>query len=170
MYKRFFSHLRRTSVNRLLVPVWFLGLMMGTLSAAGMDLSFHTWMHRAFSQPVSIVILLIAAVLPFLISAYAVWIKRHEILLGVLFCKAFGFAFLAFSASVTFGNAGWLLQPMICFPDIVLMPFLCWFCFRSNHRNESNLFHDHAICLFSAVCSVLIHYFVVLPFLAGLID
>lgn len=148
------------------VAVWMLGLILGTLFSAGMDLSTLSWMRRCFSSSVSIVVLLIFAVLPFLISAYAVLIDRFEIVLAVLFCKGFLYAFFAFSAYLIFGSAGWLIQPMAQFSDLILMPMLIWF----SACDKKNLMQDHLICIGTAVSAVLIHSFVVLPFLAELIE
>lgn len=148
-----------------LTAFWMFGLLLGSLFAAGLDDSFLSLMRRFFAFPVSIVIHLILAVLPFLICTYAFMIRRHEIIFAVLFCKAFSFSFLAYSAFMTFGSAGWLMQPMLQFPDLLLMPTLIWFCLR----NTRSFMRDHFICLGAAVVAVLIHYFAVLPFVAELI-
>ena len=160
------QHLAVRSSFFKMIAVWIFGLMLGTLFAAGTDSLFLSWMLRFSSHPVSIVFSLILAVLPFLIAAYAVLIKRQEIVLAVLFCKAFVYAFLGFSAQMIYDTAGWLLQPMIQFPDLLLMPMLFWFCLRGNKA----LMRDHLTCLCTAIPVVLIHYFVVLPFVAQLID
>lgn len=145
---------------------WFLGLLLGTLFAAGLDPAFLSLMRRYFTFPVSIVIHLILAVLPFLICTYGFVICRKEIILAVLFCKGFSFSLLALSAYFIFGSAGWLVQPMLQFSDIMLMPVLCWFCLR----NGRSLMRDHLMCVGTAIGAVLIHYFVVLPYVAELID
>jgi hypothetical protein len=112
------------------------------------------------------VIRLILAMLPFLICTYAFVIRHDEIAFAVLFCKAFLFSAFAFSASRIFGSAGWLLLPMLHFCDLLLMPVLCWFCLRKYRA----LMRDHFICIGAVVFAVLIHYYVVLPFVAELID
>ena len=155
----------RTFLFRL-IAFWTLGLLLGTLFAAGLDDSFFPLMRRFFAFPVSIVIHLILAVLPFLICTYAFMIQRKEIILAVLFCKAFSFSLLAFYAVITYGSAGWLMQPMLQFPDLLLMPVLIWFCLR----NTRSFMRDHFICIGVAVAAVLIHYFAVLPFVAELIN
>lgn len=149
-----------------LTVTWFLGLLLGTLFAAGLDLSFLSLMRRYFSFPVSIVIRLILAVLPFLVCTYGFMIRRQVIILAVLFCKGFSFSLLALSAYFIFGSAGWLVQPMLQFSDLMLMPVLCWFCFR----NGRSLMRDHLMCVGTAVGAVLIHCCVVLPYVAELID
>ena len=145
---------------------WGIGLLLGTLYAAGLDLTFLSLMRRFFLYPVSIVIRLILAVLPILICTYAFTIGKTEIVMAVLFCKGFLFSFLALSAYLIFGSAGWLIQPMILFSDSLLMPVLLWFCFQ----NGKALMRNHFVCLGAALSPVLIHYFVVLPFGVQLID
>lgn len=146
--------------------IWTIGLLIGTLYTAGLDSSFFTLMRRFYSVPVAIVIHLILAVLPFLICTYAFTIQHWEIVLAVLFCKAFSFSVFAFSAFLIYGSVGWLVQPMLQFPDLLLMPLLCWF----SIRNGKSLMRDHLVCISTAVFAVLIHYFAVLPFVAKLID
>ena len=154
------------SVIVQMIACWAFGLVLGTLFSAGLDSSFLSLMRRLFLCPVSIVIHLILAVLPFLICTYAFVIRRNEIVLAVLFCKAFIFSAFAFSASLIFGSAGWLILPMLQLPDFLLMPMLCWFCMRKRRV----LMRDHLICIGAVIFTVLIHYFAVLPFVAELID
>ena len=155
----------RSYIFKLTVS-WTLGLLLGTLFALGLDPSFLSLMRRFFTLPMSIVIRLILAVLPFLICTYALMLRRQEIVLAVLFCKAFSFSVLAVSVLLIFGSAGWLVFPMLLLSDLLLMPVLCWFCLR----NGRSLMQDHIISLGVAVIAVLIHYFAVLPFVAELID
>ena len=145
---------------------WVFGLLLGTLFAAGLDISFLSLMRRFFTQPVSIVILLILAVLPFLICTYAFIISRMEIMYAVLFCKAFFISLIALTAYRIFGSSGWLLQPMIQFSDILLAPVLYWFC---NSKGRTWM-RDHFICIGAVLITVLMHGSVVLAFVAQLID
>ena len=154
----------RSTIFRLIF-FWFLGLLLGTLFAAGLDPVSLPLMRRLFSASVSIVIHLILAVLPFLICTYGFVIRRQEIVLSMLFCKGFSYALLAVSVYRIYGSASWLLQPMLQLSDLLLMPMLFWFCLR----NGRTLMRDHFICLSAAIGAVLIHCCVVLPFVAELI-
>ena len=155
----------RSFIFKLTVS-WMLGLLLGTLFALGLDPSFLSLMRRLLTLPMSIVIRLILAVLPFLICTYALMLRRQEIVLAVLFCKAFSFSVLAVSVLLIFSSAGWLVFPMLLFSDLLLVPMLCWFCLQDGR----SLMRDHIISLGVAVIAVLIHYFAVLPFVAELID
>ena len=125
---------------------WMLGLLFGTLIAAKIDPISFSLMRRTASSQVSIVDLFIAAAFPFLIAAYAVYINRPKVLLAVCFCKAFGFSFCAFLIIASFGTAGWLVQPLLQFTDIFLIPVFCWFCIRNLSGNKKSLIKDISVC------------------------
>ncbi len=155
---------------QLLVAAWLSGLTLGTLFAAGLDDSYYALMRRLAVMPVSIVLFLIWAILPFLISAYAVLIHKQTILLCLCFAKAFCFSLAAFSFQTSFGSAGWLLQPMLQFSDLALMPMLCWICLRNCRQMEKTALRDHGICLCGAIAAALIGYTVTVPFAVELIN
>ncbi len=148
---------------------WVLGLVLGTLFSAGPDASLLIWMRSLLTGRMSIVFMLVFAVLPFLISAYAVFIHRQEILCGVCFCKAFCLAANGVLLQSAFGSAGWLLQPMFQFSDLLLAPVFCWFFLGSYGMTERDVLRRHGICLAWVLAAVLIGYFVVMPFGADLI-
>lgn len=146
---------------------WILGLILGASLAAGSEPSF-AWMRLAAQQRVSIVFFWILAVFPFLLTAYAATVSRREILLAVCFCHTFFISYLGVSLHKVFGSAGWLLEPMLLFSELICLPVLFWFSYR--HLEDKNtLFRDHIICLILALIAASIQYFTVTPFLTKLI-
>ncbi len=168
LWRRFLGWFRRDTVRLWLV--WFLGLTMGTICARYADPTYYAMMRLAASGRMSIVGLAASVLLPFLISAYAVLIDKPGLLLGVCTCKAFSFGYSGTLARGAFGTAGWLIQPLLQFTQICMIPVLCCFCLRHISGRRSSVKRELAICLvLMAICAG-IDYFVVSPFLAKLID
>lgn len=149
---------------------WILGLLSGTFIAAKIDTSSLSLMRWTAFGSVSIVDLFIAAVFPFLIAAYAVYINKPKLLLLLSGCKAFLFSFFAYAAWHAYGSAGWLVQPLLQFTDIFLIPVLCWFCIRHIAGTANSRRKDIGICFLFIAAVVAVDYFMVAPFLAKLID
>lgn len=162
--RMFFSKTLRVSLS------WITGLIVGTVIAAGTDISALSLMRQAVFGQVSIVNLFAAAAFPFLLAAYAVFIDRPKLLLPICGIKALCFAFCAYMTAASFGTAGWLVQPLVQFMDLCLIPVLCWFCIRHISGSLNSLKKDILVCATAVAAAVCMNYFVVSPFLAKLID
>ncbi len=160
--------LRRKTVCLWLV--WCLGLLLGFLFAVKADPSYFTVMRLAAGCRMSIVGLCASLLLPFLLAAYAASIQKPWLMLWVCGGKAFGFAYIGHMARRAFGSAGWLIQPMLQFHQILFLPLLLVFCLRQISGEGQNLKRDSCICLGLLALIAGVAYFVVSPFLAGLID
>lgn len=147
---------------------WTAGLLIGTLFAARGDNSCFSMMRPAAGCRASIVGLTVAAVLPFLLAAYAAFISRPGFLLAVCGCKAFCLGYIGCLAGNAFGSAGWLIQPLLQFTSLCTAPLLCWFCFRNLSGSAPTVGRDLRICIFPAILAAGIDYTVVSPFLAKL--
>ncbi len=152
-----------------LVLSWCGGLLAGTLFAAGADESLLSLMRRALSCRVSIVLLFLAAVLPFLITAYAVCINKYLILYAACFLKGLVFSYCAFLIFRAMGDSGWLLQPMFQFTDSVMCTVFCWFSLRCCTIGERLLKRDLMVCIFISALVVIIDFLLVSPFLGTLV-
>ncbi len=167
-WQRFLSWFRRDSVRLWLV--WILGLSLGTIFASHADPTYYTMMRLAASGQMSIVGLAASILLPFLFSAYAVLIGKPSLLLGVCACKAFSFGYSGTLARGAFGTAGWLIQPLLQFTQICMIPVLCCFCLRHISGKRSTVTRELVFCLVLLAICAGFDYFVVSPFLAKLID
>jgi len=146
------------------------GLLFGTLLAACADTYFHSWMRLAVSDRVSIVCLLAAQLLPFLIAAYAVNISKLRLMYAVCSIKLFAFTYMGSVIGIAFGSAGWLVRLLFLFSDFILVPCLCWFCFRRTLDNNRTAKRDLLICIGICIATALIDYLFISPFLARIID
>lgn len=147
---------------------WTAGLLIGTLFAARGNPSCSSMMRLAAGCRASIVGLAAAAVLPFLLAAYAALFSRPALLLAVCGCKAFCLCSVACLTVGAFGSAGWLIQPLLQFTGLCTAPLLCWFCLRHLSGAAPTLRRDLRICIFLALLAAGIDYTVVSPFLARL--
>ena len=118
----------------------------------------------------SIVGLLSVAILPFLISAFAVLLSNLPLLLTVVFVNAFLCAHVSAGVLLTFETAGWLLCALCLFRDFFRLPIL-WLCWMKAADGEREAFMR--CCIPGGVATGLIcvfEYCIVSPFLAELIS
>ena len=106
---------------------WFAGLLCGVACCAVSSAEIVTLMHRAVSCPASIVGLLNAAMIPFLLSAVFMAFAKPWIIAGICFVKAFLYSFVSIGILMSFGSGGWLLRYLLLFSDCTALPFLVWY-------------------------------------------
>lgn len=169
-----FFHLSSAFIQRkvcrfLLAFCWIAGLIggIGLCHAAGP--SFVSWMRGVCDRPVSIGRLIAITLLPFLLSALAVFASHPRLLFGIAFVRGVSLSFVCAAVSLSWGSAGWLARWLLCFGSLVSAPILygCWLRHLSGHRSFS--FWEVAL-LFSAAGSIgSCHYFFIAPLLARVI-
>lgn len=149
---------------------WLSGLICGICAFSCAGNSAFSVMRGAFSGSVSIVGLLGVTVLPFLFSAFAVFISKPGLLLVASFGKAFLASYVSLAVMLAFGSAGWLIRWLLCFSSCAAAPLLYWYWLRyiSGERKFSGFEVFLLISLLIFIGSL--DYCVILPFLAGLIN
>lgn len=149
---------------------WFLGLAFGILFFLLSGDSFVSLMRGTLTSSVSIIRVLCVSLLPFLLSAFAVFISEPRLLLLICFGKAFLFSFVSFGVIQAFGSAGWLVRWLLLFSDCASVPVLYWFWLRNISGNSRFCFWE--ICGFLSMELLIgsIDYCLVSPFLARLLD
>ena len=165
---RAFFHWRRSG-KWLLILCWSTGLLFGNAVATNAGEFLVPMMRSAVSAPVSILGLLAAAVLPFLISAYAVSISEPWLLLIISTLKAFGFSFSACAVSLAFGQSSWLVRFLFLFSDHCVMPLLWLYWLRHISGEKAFSLQEMACFIAAAVVIGWMDYFMISPFLAALI-
>ncbi len=169
--RNFFSRQRLVSLikNQTLhfCLVFIAGLLLGAIYARSLSPQKLTLMRQAVFCQSSIVGLLCCSILPFLLAAYAAYIGRRELMLAVCACKAFSYSAAGLALHRVFGTAGWLMQPMAQFTQTVTLPVFCFFILRicAGRRQKRSLI----VILIITILAAGIDYFVVSPFVAGLI-
>lgn len=152
-----------------LASSWCVGLLFGVSAARCARTIIVPMMRSAVSASVSIPGLFAAAVLPFLLSAYAVSISEPWLLLIISTLKAFGFSFCAFAVSLAFGQSSWLVRFLFLFSDYCLIPILYLYWLRHISEKGSGFRFETCICITAALVIGSIDYCIVSPFLASLI-
>lgn len=153
----------------LLAIVWSAGLICGILVIASVDDHFLSLMRSALYVSVSIVGLLSVTLLPFLLTAFAVFICQPVCLLFLCFVKAVFFSFTAFGVSTGFGDAGWLIWHFLLFSDFVSMPLLYWLWLRCSRVNSTFLYGEILLSVSAALLIGSVNCRIISPFLARLI-
>ena len=171
MMKLSFSDLpapRRRGITLILASFFFLGQLLGVwFSGSASELLFST-MRMLPGSHASIIGLLSAAVLPFLFSACAVYLRQPLILIPIAFWKAFLFSYIGFGLFRAWGSAGWLLLGLTMFSSLSSMPVLCWYWLR---HIGGRPFEPGVCCLIlgGLVVIGIIDYCLIVPFLANII-
>lgn len=115
----------------ILALAFCMGLLLGAYIATLTDPSYFLMMRTAVSSRVSITGLLPALLLPFLFSAFAVYLSQIWLLIPIAFTKAFFFSFLSTGFLILSPGSGWLMRMLFMFTDCLSLPVLCWFWLRA---------------------------------------
>lgn len=154
----------------ILALFWCTGLICGVKSNSCAGDTISSLMRMAADRPVSIVNLLTVSLLPFLFSAFAVYLHSRTLLLTVCFIKAWLFGLISAGCYQAFGNAGWLVWLMICFSDIGCLIPLWWFWITHCDGIEGVQIHRLAGCFTAVLTVVGLDYGFISPFLVRLIE
>ena len=156
----------RSGLMRFFV-VWALGLALGCILAppptegATQTLVVMKlgWIPR---------LILVSA--PLALAAFAVYIGEVRLIFLVAFLKALQFSYCGSFLYGMYGSAGWLVRLLCQFADVVAMPAFCWFCI--GHISENRKLQKRGLALSAAwiAASAAVDHFVIVPFLANLID
>ena len=154
----------------LLAFSFFAGLLMGVTLFLGVNAAQLSLMRGSGNGSVSIVLLFVTNCLPFLISAYAVYLSKAWLLFPVAFLRGCLFAFAAMGTGSCFGSAGWLFRPLFLFSDTLSLPVLYLFWLR--HISGDHKFDFGEIVLYLAIVLLTgsIDYCLISPFLAPIIS
>lgn len=160
---------RRKGSRMLLAFSWLAGLFSGLAAGISAGGSLVSMMRGALVGSVSIVGLLCASVLPFLFSAFAVFLSQPKLLLPVAFAKAFLLSFVGLGVQQAFGCAGWLVRRLLCFSSCAASPVLYLYWLR--HISGGRRFSAPEAVLTFSLCLLAgsIDFSIVAPFLARLI-
>ena len=163
--------IRKDSVSRMqsnpaLLLAWSLGLVVGVYFFLSAGTPVFSMMREIPAGSVSIVSLLVTGLIPFLFTAYAVFISSYWLILAVCFCKAILNSFISMGITVAYASAGWLVRSLLLISDsfiCVLLLFL-WLRFRS--ESKTRWFLSWLVCI---VISTSVFY-IISPYAAGLIE
>lgn len=111
----------------ILMFSWLSGLLCGAFCYLKSPPEIVSLMHRAVACSASIVGLLNAALIPFLLSVLFLAFSTPWMVVGICFAKTFLFSFVSLGILMSFGSGGWLLRFFLLFGDCAAMPLLYWY-------------------------------------------
>ena len=154
----------RKGMPLFLAASWLCGFVFGVFCYSTSCPEFTSLMRRAFSCSVSIVGLLNAALIPFLLSTLFIATSMPLLLPGLCFVKAFLFSFVSIGVLKSFGSGGWLLRYLFLFSDCVTLPFLFgyWFGCLSTTIKSRPVFATCVVFLLLSLVTIL-DYHVIAP-------
>ncbi len=167
--KVYFRPIWRKFSPWLLAFSWLLGMLLGIPTAVASSSILVPMMRQSVQCSVSIPGLFTAAVVPFLLSAFAVSLSEPWLLLIISTLKAFSYSFCACGVSLAFGQSSWLVRFLFLFSDHLLIPLLYLYCVR--HIRCEVPHRPWEMCGFIGTSLLIggIDYFLVAPFLVSLV-
>jgi len=157
----------RHCVRWLLAFCWTLGLISGICLYFALP-SSGALMRGLLLAPVSIVWLFLSGVFPFLVSAFAVYISKPQLIFLISILKAFCFSFVALCLSDGFGAAGWLVRFFLLFHDMFIIPCLYIYWSRGLSRSDPVPLYENLSWFSLQILILCVEYRVCIPFLLRL--
>lgn len=121
----------RKGMPLVLAIFWFGGLLCGVMCYCVSPTDTISLMCRTAMSPVSIVGMLNAVLIPFLLSALFTALSMTRMFIVICFLKAFLFSFVSLGILVNCGSGGWLLRYFLLFGDCTMLPLLYWYWMRA---------------------------------------
>lgn len=168
-YLHFLLHGRK-SYRIFLAFIWICGLVFGALLSEYAGVSFYSLMRGAVCGSVSIVCLASVSLLPFLFSAYAVYIHSYRFLAVLCFIKGCLFAFVSIGVWIAFESCGWLIRLLCMFSDICCLVPLWWCWLACADCQLRTGLRSIVIGASIAAGIISLDYFFILPFWARLVE
>ena len=167
---RFFPQNLRKCSTIFLAFIWITGLICGASLFRLAGNSFSSLMRGAVSGSVSIVSLLSVSLLPFLFSAFAVYIRSDRLLATLCFIKGCLFALVSCSILSVFGSAGWLIRILLMFSDLLcIIPLWRYWIFCTSGTSKG-LLKPLTVAGTLVSCIVYLDYTWISPLLVKLIE
>lgn len=125
-------------------------------------------MYAVLDCRVSIVDLLIPFLLPFSVSACAVYMNYPQVLPGICFVKSALHGFVSCLINGSFGTAGWIIRLLTMFSGILHLILLYWYWCRHILGDRSFSVSETVSFLCMAVLSSGVDHFFVIPVLGDI--
>jgi len=149
--------------------LWLAGLLCGTAASCFIRKDLFSLMGATSFYSTSIVCQITFHFLPFLITALTVLIGKSQFLTVIILGRAFLYAFYGCLVYLSFGTAGWLVQPLLQFSGLMCAPLFCWFSMRQMPGTGFRLRRDLGLCFAWIILISCVDHYVVSPFLERLI-
>ena len=149
-----------------LIACWIIGLLIGYFFSEPFSFSL---MRSAAQQPVSIVGLFIALFYPLICTYFSFLTEKPIVVLIVCFLKAVAFGFSGALISQYFQSAGWIVCLLLMFSDCCFVCVLLILWLRCFSGVSVHPMSDLFVCAVIGICIAAADYFIISPFLQGLL-
>lgn len=153
----------------LLAFSWIAGLICGIGLCHAAGPSFVSWMRGVWECPVSIGRLTAFTILPFLLSALAVFASCPGLIHGLAFVRSVSLSFVCAAVSLSWGSAGWLARWLLCFSGLLSAPLLYGYWLRHIGGHRPFSFGETELLFSAAGVLGSFDYFVIASLLARVI-
>lgn len=148
---------------------WVLGILFGMHFVSFVSEPFSSLIRTGVYSRVTTAGLLTVLLLPLFASAITVYFFIPYLQYFICFLKAFCFGCCLYCSVHTFAAAGWLIMSLMMFSDSCMLVPLLWFWCRHITGNRQSLKRDVYYCLTAAVLIGFVDYFIISPYLVGLL-
>lgn len=146
---------------------WICGLLVGMYAAAGAgDLLLLTMRGNCLAVSISG---LLITLLPFLLTAIAVFLPHPGFLIPVILWKAFTYGFCAYGLAIVYHGAAWLVRILLMFSQTATVPLLMWLWLRKCNSSELFRSGELAACGAAVVVVGILDYCLISPLAVTLI-
>ena len=154
----------------LLTLSWVTGMVLGAGFAYLSKQFLVPMVIDSVSAQLSITGLVSAGIVPFLLSAFAVFFCEPWLLLIISMFKAFSFSFCATGVSLAFVQSSWLVRFLFLFSDILIIPVLYVYWLRClSHRCKVKRWElSLYLCIAGLIVYLDCHF--IAPFLKSLLN
>ena len=150
------------------VVLWLIGFVVGMLLSGIYSSGLITLLPIACGIEVSALGICIPALLPFLLSATAVYFRNPVLQLFLVFVKAVSFSACCMGINFAFSSASWLIRLLLIFSGLAGVNVLILFTVRNIGIDFNDAKRDFWCLLILLLCVCSADYFWVSPFLAQL--
>ena len=152
----------------ILALCWVCGLCAGTYIAFRADSSFFSLMRPVLSEPVSIVSLLNAQLLPVFLSAVAVLTSRRWLFYPIAHAEAFLLSYVGMGVLLSFGYSGWLPALLLLFSGCIGITVILWFWISSLEHPVIGVYRRLLLCCAIVAFLCVLDHRYLLPFMLEL--
>lgn len=140
----------------LLMIAWVAGLLLGGVVAAVSQETLSEAFRTASLSGSTLSGIVLPSLLPFLLSALAVYFSAPKFLTFICGVKAFSFAFCGFGLCFVYGQCSWLIRLLLMFTDVFSLPILYfyWTRYSSGERRPSWITNICIFCILLVISSI----------------
>lgn len=147
-----------------------MGFTLGVLLACTTAPNSFLLMRSVVMRPVSIVGAFVVWLLPFLITAFAVFKLPARCIPAIAFFKALSYGFVLQLIYIAFPGAGWLVRSLLLFTDNISILLLYCLWLRNIPRKSPAMCKDFGVCACILTAATVLDYCLLSPFMVMLIN